>query len=775
LGRPPIFPKALGRAGFRIAAALVAVLALLPLADWIPSQERTPLPSPLFWFYVTWVGGFLVLAVGAWGVTRLVQAWPGGKKGKGVERRRGGSRKRLARTKGGASGALRATEEAWAPAGKWTSPVVRRGLPLVLLLAAPALLYSVAAREVFDGRPLNVDAMTQALQAQIFSQGKLSVPVAKDPRFFSSALLVEHEGRLFSQFAPGWALILAVGFLLGMPWLLPPLLGAGAAYGLYWLLKENGEREGTAMGASLILALSPWVVFNSASWMNHLPTMTLIVLGSLALLRGVRRPGAWVSAGLGGVGLGLATLVRPLEGVAFGLPATVWLLALGWREPAARRKVMAFAAGGCLTVGLLLVYNWVQHGSPATFGFDLQWGPGHGLGFHQPPWGPPHTPLRGVELLNGYLLALQLVFFDAPAPSLIPALAALLLVRRLDALDRYLLAGSAFLLLGYVAFWGEGTDLLGPRYLLPLAPIVALWTARLGGVLADRTGRPGTRVWGTALVVLFLGAGWFLGMPNRWFVYSMSDPLRRVDVGALTLPQVQDALVFVPSPWSAQVQARLRASGLSRQEAQWLYYRVGLCRLDVALSQLDAAGVRDGGEVMSALRPLAADSALMILDPVAGTPGDPYSGVGENHEATLALCQLRQALEEAHGGYLILTFQAQLGPTWTEDGPIVAQDLHEENRRLLAAYPERPAYVLRPSRMRGRIREFRLDPLKGDSVEAVWAAFEGLQEEASALGTASQGLQRGMPGWGRGHPGASGPPAASGGAGASGPLDSPGP
>jgi 4-amino-4-deoxy-L-arabinose transferase-like glycosyltransferase len=761
LGRLPIFPKASGRAGFRIGAALVAVLALLPLADWIPSQEFTPLPSPLWWFYVTWIGGLLVLAGAAWVAAKLIQALQGGRKGEGTAGVGSGPRKGLRRAKGGLS---RGTGGASPPSGEWRSFVVRRGLPLVLLLAAPALLYSVAAREVFDGRPLNVDAMTQAFQAQVFSQGKLSVPVADDPRFFSSALLVEHEGRLFSQFAPGWALILALGFLLGIPWIIPPFLGAAAVYGLYWLLRENGEGDGAAMGASLVLALSPWVVFNSASWMNHLPTMTLIVLGSWALLRGVRRPGAWVSAGLAGAGLGLATLVRPLEGVAFGLPATAWMLALGWREPAARRKVMAFAAGGGLTVGLLLVYNWVQHGSPATFGFDLQWGPGHGMGFHQPPWGPPHTPLRGVELLNGYLLALQLVFFDAPAPSLIPALGALLLVRRLDALDRYLLAGSSFLLLGYMAFWGEGTDLLGPRYLLPLAPIVAIWTARLGGVLADRTGRPGTRIWGNILVILLLGAGWLLGMPNRWFVYSMSDPLRRVDVGALSAPHVQNALVFVPSPWSAQVQARLRASGLSRREAQWLYYRVGLCRLDVALSQLEAAGVRDGGEVMSALRPLAADSALMILDPVAGTPGDPYSGVGEDDEATLAVCRLRQVLEEAHGGYLILTFQAHLGPTWTGDGPIVAQDLHEENRRLLAAYPERPAYVLRPLRVRGRVREFRLDPLKTDSVEVVWRTF--------------QGLQKGVSGWGgalREPPGPSGPSASPGVADISGPLEPAGP
>lgn len=80
---------------------------------------------------------------------------------------------------------------------------------------------------------------------------------------------------------------------------------------------------------------------------------------------------------------------------------------------------------------------------------------------------------------------------------------------------------------------------------------------------------------------------------------------------------------------------------------------------------------------------------------------------------------------------MLLPFQALLGPTWTGDGPIVAQDLHEENRRLLQAYPERPAYYLRAVRTRGGVREFTLEPLKADSVERVWSEFDRLRREAS--------------------------------------------
>jgi len=47
--------------------------------------------------------------------------------------------------------------------------------------------------------------------------------------------------------------------------------------------------------------------------------------------------------------------------------------------------------------------------------------------------------------------------------------------------------------------------------------------------------------------------------------------------------------------------------------------------------------------------------------------------------------------------------------------------------------PEEVTSALRPVRIRGRVREFRLEPLKADSVEAVWSSFEAMQREANVL------------------------------------------
>jgi len=691
MDRRPARAKGLATAAFRAAVVLVGVLSLVPVADWIPGGPGSNLPPPHWPLYALWTLGFALIVAVAWGAAKLL---PGGRRS-----------------------AVPATLGRLAP---------------FLLLAGSTLLYAYTAGTVFDARPLHVDALTQGFQAHVFAEGRLGVPVPEDPRFFSSALVIEHEGRAFSQFPPGWSALLALGLLAGLPWLVAPLCGALAVWALHRLLREHGADERTAFFTAALFGLSPWIAFNAASWMSHVPTLCFILLGSAALVRGMRPPRGWLWAGLGGAALGAATLVRPLEGVAFGLPATVWVAARAWRERGARSALAGFAVGGSLLIGVLLAYNQVMHGSPTRFGFELQWGPEHGLGFHEAPWGPPHTVLRGLQLVNGYLLALQLLFFDAPAPSLLLALGGLLLARRLDALDRYLLSGSALVLLGYLAFWGEGHD-LGPRYLIPLAPVVAIWTVRFGTLLAERTGRGFHQRWAAGVVVLLLVSGWGFGTPQRWYVYGRSDPLRRLDAGILTVPAARDALVFVSSPWSLQVQARLRATGITRQEAQWLYYRVGLCTLDVALSQLEARGVTAPDDVMAALRPLAADSAAMVLDPLSGSPGDPYTGLTEADTAAVSLCALRQHLEERQGGYWLLTFQAQLGPTWTGDGPIVAQDLHEENQRLLTSYPDRPAYRLRPNRMRGRIREFALEPLRADSVERVWGEFERLQREATVF------------------------------------------
>ena len=140
--------------------------------------------------------------------------------------------------------------------------------------------------------------------------------------------------------------------------------------------------------------------------------------------------------------------------------------------------------GIAIPIAALLAVNTAQSGHPFEFGYITMWGKSHELGFHEAPWGFPHTPARGLELINLYLLRLQSYFLETPVPSLLFATGALALTRQLTAFDRYILVGSGLLLLSYFAYWHDGFY-LGPRFLLPLAPWLALWTARFPAALAE--------------------------------------------------------------------------------------------------------------------------------------------------------------------------------------------------------------------------------------------------------------------------------------------------
>ena len=153
------------------------------------------------------------------------------------------------------------------------------------------------------------------------------------------------------------------------------------------------------------------------------------------------------------------------------------------------RHVAALLASGVGIALPLIALAWVnaaQTGDPLRFGYIEMWGRSHELGFHEAPWGFPHTPARGLELVNLYLLRLQSYFLETPVPSLLFATGALALVRRVQAVDRWALIACGGVLLAYWAYWHDGFY-LGPRFMLPLAPWLALWTARFPAELAART------------------------------------------------------------------------------------------------------------------------------------------------------------------------------------------------------------------------------------------------------------------------------------------------
>lgn len=637
-------------------AALLTVLGFLPIATWISGGERDAVYALRFraWLPDT------VYCLGVAIVVVLIQRW------------RASS---VARTGHVAKG------------GGLVSSLPSWCIPL-----AAAGLYAWIARSVFDGRPLLIDELVQLLQARIFVQGRLSLPLPATPEFFSILHVVDTGDKLYSQFPPGGPAFLALGELARTPWLVGPAAGAACVL-LFSKLLRYTDPDATPqfrIMATLLFALAPFGAFMFGSHMNHATALLCILFGVYGLARLVAEPvmadrrHAFVHALMCGLGFGAAASIRPLDAFAFALPAAIWLLARTRRDHARWRDVVSTGFGVLIPFALMMWVNRQTTGSPLLFGYEVLWGKAHGLGFHVAPWGASHTPARGLELLSLYVTRLQTYLFETPFPALLPAIFSLALTRRFSALDRYLIASAAFLGALYFAYWHDGF-FLGPRFVFPWFPLLVLLTARLPRLVRERfgnsvllTGTRATLASGAAMAFLF-------ALPVRVAQYRSGLSSMREDYSAAAAAAgARNALVFVRESWGAQLVARLWALGVSRSAAAALYHDVDACILDRALRSLEVSATK-GVNAERVLAPLRADSALVVSSPFSPDSTE-RRRPGERYDQRCV-----DRINDDRAGYALLPpFLLE-----RESGNIYARDLQAHDSLLVAQYPTRALYMVR--------------------------------------------------------------------------------
>lgn len=474
-------------------------------------------------------------------------------------------------------------------------------------------LYSLLALWVFDGRPLLIDEIVQVLQARLYAAGQLTWPAPVAPEFFSVLHIVDLGPRVYSQFPPGWAAMLSLGSLVGAEWMVGPTCGAVAVAVFARMLRKifGHEASLTVVAGTLLFGLSPFVAFQFASHMSHGPVLMWLLLATLAL-GSAAQPGSEPrrSTALGflsGVCAGSAFAVRPLDAVAYAVAAVVVLAYTSWREPAARRAVVAAAAGLVIPVAFVCWVNIRTTGSSTLFGYEVLWGSAHGLGFHQAPWGDAHTPQRGVELISLYLTRLNTYLFEMPFPSLLPVLGGLLVARGLSRLEQLLVAGTVLHAALYFAYWHDGFY-LGPRFVVPWAAVLVLLCIRLARRIPDPRLSPSVRAAVPGFVATALALTVVSDLPVRIAQYRSGLSSMRTDYAAAARAAgVEGALVFVHESWGAQLVARLWALGVSRPATAALYAHVDACMLEHRVTELERQNTR-GLDAELALRPMLADS-----------------------------------------------------------------------------------------------------------------------------------------------------------------------
>jgi hypothetical protein len=285
-----------------------------------------------------------------------------------------------------------------------------------------------------------------------------------------------------------------------------------------------------------------------------------------------------------------------------------------------------------------------------------------------------------------------------------------MLARKLSGLDRWMLIGSGLLLLSYFAYWHDGFY-LGPRFVLPLSPWLALWTARFPAVLREwQVTRPVERaVVAGGLTALLMGVTMLV--PLRAEQYRNGMLSMRFDVDALARQAgVKGALVFVRESWGSQLMARMWALGVSRSRADQFYRTVDACQLDAALTAEELEG-GTGADFVRRVAPLRADSAQLVGLRVSPdtTPrvraGSPIGG----------RC-LRRIIEDRDG----FTLLAPLLLASRDDGNVYLRDLHARDTLAIAAHPGQALFLLTASASTAGVP--RIVPLSLDSMKVAWRA-----------------------------------------------------
>lgn len=215
--------------------------------------------------------------------------------------------------------------------------------PWLLALAAGALswLYWVG---YLRGTPHVIDATTYWLQARALAAGHFTWAIPDVSASFRGRFLLFNEvtGRVGGIFPPGYPLVLALGFVVGAPWLVGPLLAMALTWMTGALTREmfydHPERDVMGRSAMAVSLACAALRYHTADTMSHGAAALALTAAFTWALRASRTRAGWLRVGLAA---GWLFAIRPVSVVA----ALGVCLALARRPRAAGLILLGVAPG----------------------------------------------------------------------------------------------------------------------------------------------------------------------------------------------------------------------------------------------------------------------------------------------------------------------------------------------------------------------------------------------------------------------------------------------
>ena len=235
------------------------------------------------------------------------------------------------------------------------------------VFAAAIVTILVISSLLAHGRLISDDS-AYCFQARIFLSGKLAAApmpgASADPAARPPEISFEHTIQApwgwFTKYPPGWPAVLALGFLLHIPWLFNPIL-ATVQMLCVWKLASPFGRVCQMLAVSFI-ASSIYYVMWSIGYMSHAFETTLALLALMTVLKSVKKNNMrWLVVSF--VLVFVAIQVRPFTGIVIGgVCATIAVIGFWgqWRRLLSAAGVIISAA--ILSISATLVYDWIYTG-----------------------------------------------------------------------------------------------------------------------------------------------------------------------------------------------------------------------------------------------------------------------------------------------------------------------------------------------------------------------------------------------------------------------------
>jgi hypothetical protein len=242
------------------------------------------------------------------------------------------------------------------------------GLSLFMVRGAGALILGVPL-------PHYHDEFSYLLAADTFAHGRLTNPPHPMWVHFETFHVIWRPTYM-SMYPPGQGLILALGEVLGNPWIGQLLASALMCAAVCWMLQGWIPSRWALLGGVLVVArLGLLSYFTNGYWSACLPAVGgALILGALPRIQhGARRLDAAIMA----IGLSILANTRPYEGFLLGLGVAIALLAwmLGKNGPPVQVSLARIVLPLVLMLALLATWTGYYYyrvtGSPFRMTYDV--------------------------------------------------------------------------------------------------------------------------------------------------------------------------------------------------------------------------------------------------------------------------------------------------------------------------------------------------------------------------------------------------------------------